>query len=174
MKKSLALLFLSFTIACSAWAEKYEYVKLKGSESPVTNLSDYGWSNVNVWDSFTLESGDVAECISSNTNNYHYVLDGDFVHRHDSAWGNGYAGFKSIFAGPCTIYLAGTASNSTGQHETWRIKRASDSGSTTLAWNGTEWEGSSDGSQQANNDSSGGIDPGILSPQYLEDQPKRP
>ena len=72
------------------------------------------------------------------------------------------------------FYLAGTASNGTGQHETWRIKRASDSGSTTLAWNGTEWEGSSDGSQQANNDSSGGIDPGILSPQYLEDQPKRP
>ena len=37
---------------------------------------------------------------------------------------------------------------------TFRILRASDTGSKTLAWNGDTWEGGNDGTQQANNSNS--------------------
>ena len=262
MKKSLALLFLSFTIACSAWAEKYEYVRLKGKTEGVEQTR-YDGTKIYLHDSFSLETGDYAENISwsdrENSNSgkiyvkysneiiYEYstyeniagpctVFLGtwdqsrdltsqlvifeisrasdriekiEFVHlisdgeskdsinfnntslpvydsftlgsgdtaEHISDFGGEYSyrnspiyletndgeifQFREItttygdkIVGPGTVYLGSTPSV-----YSFAIQRASDSGSTTLAWNGTEWEGSSDGSQQANNDSSGGIDP---------------
>jgi len=49
MKKPLTLLFLSLSIACSAWAEKYEYVRIFGGQEPIT-----------------LESGDIAWFVNSD------------------------------------------------------------------------------------------------------------
>jgi hypothetical protein len=58
-----------------------------------------------------------------------------------------------MIVGPCTVKLAYHDQNAGYvSSTTFEIKRASDTGSTTLAWNGTEWEGSDD-SQLADNKS---------------------
>ena len=132
MKKSLVLLLLSFTIACSAWAEKSEYVRLKPS------------------DTLTLESGDAAKLINAT---------GDAM---GTFWFNdGIEDMEFRTNGtPFNIVIGPGVISHTRGVLIFAIQRASDTGSTTLAWNGTEWEGSNnDGSQQANNGSSGGIDP---------------
>lgn len=162
MKKPLALLFLSFTIACSAWAEKYEYVRLKGSASPSSTESRLNGASLHIYDQFSLNSGDIAELIHSTggSGGYVYFKENDILYEsYGESWNNG----NVKLVGPCTIYLARTSAiDMRGAMSTWRVLRTSQSGSTTLAWNGTEWEGSSDGSQEANNDSSGGIDPSSI------------
>jgi len=60
---------------------------------------------------------------------------------------------RPVIVGPCRVYP------NQNSFITFAITRASDTGSKTLAWNGTEWEGSSDDSQQANNGSYGEFDP---------------
>jgi hypothetical protein len=55
------------------------------------------------------------------------------------------------FVGPSTIVSDGIKGDGI---VTFRILRASDTGSKTLAWNGDTWEGGNDGTQQANNSNS--------------------
>ena len=152
-------MFLSLTIACSAWAEKYEYVRLKIKGASTTTIG-FSYS----FDSFALNRGDVATVIgtTSGSNGTIYVDDGEDEVEFEHQWGRTTTEPLKI-VGPCTIHLAWHNSNTNGfvSTTTFAIQRASDTGSTTLAWNGTEWEGSNDdGSQNANNNSSsGGIDP---------------
>jgi hypothetical protein len=128
MKKPLALLFLSFTIACFAWAEKYEYVRLKTGES------------------FELGSGDTARLIAASTNSTgSYSLNDGEESFEFYVQSSGNPLNPHIMVGP------GVVSSENQKYLVFAIQRASDTGSTTLAWNGTEWEGSSDGSQQASN-----------------------
>lgn len=157
MKKSLAPLFLSFTIACSAWAEKYEYVRVNKDQEPVT-----------------LNSGDVAWCV--NTDNYNgyittYDIDGNIESFNRLLIGGAVGSASSFvllnrtFVGPCK--LGPRWDKEKAHYMGWvvfKILRASESGNKTLEWDGEKYAGSittdsSDGSQQANNDSSGGIDP---------------
>jgi len=153
MKKSLAPLFLSFTIACSAWAEKYEFVILK-----MTNSSENSTTGYDHGDSVELESGDVAKVVAVNGSSADYIIlwDGEDYLEYDTKYS--FQPSPNLIVGPGTLFIADRYAGS-AESVTIAIQRASDTGSTTLAWNGTEWEGSSDGSQQANNDSSGGIDP---------------
>lgn len=138
MNKLLTLSLLSFTIACPAWAEKYEYVRLKTGQS------------------FELGSGGTARLIAASwdsTGNY-YLNDGE----------ESFSFYLQSSGNPLNPHLLvgpGVVSSGNNKYLTFAIQRASDTGSTTLAWNGTELEGSNDdGSQNANNNSSsGGIDP---------------
>jgi hypothetical protein len=147
MKKLSVFVLLSLMLSLLSWAEKYEYVRLniKGSSDIALNRWDYQY------DSFTLNSGDVAKVIgSSKTKGDIYVNDGDgdieFSHTLES-------GLPQMIVGPCTVKLAYHDQNAGYvSSTTFEIKRASDTGSTTLAWNGTEWEGSDD-SQLADNKS---------------------
>ena len=145
MKKLSVFVLLSLMLSSLIWAEKYEYVrlKIKGSSDIALNRWDY------LYDSFTLNSGDVAKVIgSSKTKGDIYVNDGDgdieFSHTLES-------GLPQMIVGPCTVKLAYHDQNAGYvSSTTFAIKRASDTGSTTLAWNGSEWEGSDD-SQLADN-----------------------
>lgn len=161
MNKLLTLSLLSFTIACSVWAEKYEYVRLK-MKSTTGETFTYNSFTYHVYDSVSLESGDIAR-LAGLPDVYQtelYFDDGEDVFRFDMGWNSGGAMTQTI-VGPGTIYLASTNTGMGLKAINLSIQRASDTGSTTLAWNGTEWEGSNDdGSQNANNNSSlGGIDP---------------
>ena len=157
MNKLLTLSLLSFTIACSAWAEKYEYVRLKmNGTSTVFDQESYRY----IFDSFELNSGDVATLVAKSSNFYLVIDDGEHSISLDETWGNNINQWPQKLVGPLTVNVAWTSATLTSPRIiTFAIQRASDTGSTTLAWNGTEWEGSSDGSQQAKNGSSGGIDP---------------
>jgi hypothetical protein len=153
MKKSLALLFLSFTIACSAWAEKYEYVRVTKDQVPVT-----------------LNSGDVAWCVNAYSYNEYiltYDMDGNVLSSDRLSYGGGAGETSSFvlvdrtFVGPCK--LGPYYDHQRHYHMDWavfKILRASESGNKTLEWDGSEYASttisdSSDGSQQANN----GVDP---------------
>jgi len=173
MNKLLTLSLLSFTIACSAWAEKYEYVRLK-YKTGQSAINEYRYiTGDTVWsvDEVTLASGDVAELLSGGSDSAIGVNFWDGEDTYQFNFHSSDIRSNTIF-GPGTIFLATTKHFSRWNSSTekvinmdriesigLRIIRASQSGSTTLAWNGTEWEGSSDGSQQANNEPSGGIDP---------------
>lgn len=122
----------------------------------------YNSFTYHVYDSVSLESGDIAR-LAGLPDVYQtelYFDDGEDVFRFDMGWNSGGAMTQTI-VGPGTIYLASTNTGMGLKAINLSIQRASDTGSTTLAWNGTEWEGSNDdGSQNANNNSSlGGIDP---------------
>lgn len=157
MNKLLVLFFISISISSSTWAEKYEYVrlKLKGS-SEIFDQS----TNRYIYDSFELNSGDVATLVASSGNFYLIIDDGEDTIQIDETWGNSITHWPQKIVGPCTVKIGWTHSSVswTGIFS-FAIKRASETGSTTLAWNGTEWEGSNDGSQQANNNSNGVTDP---------------
>ncbi len=70
MKKPLALLFLSFTIACSAWAEKYDYVRLfidpnSSDQTTVSVKVDYNTEhNFTLYESLELGEGEAAKIVS--------------------------------------------------------------------------------------------------------------
>ena len=160
MNKLLTLSLLSFTIACSAWAEKYEYVKLRadGSSQPIELITlNTAWdNNINgnyqryVYDQVELGNGDVAK-ILSGVNHSVVFDDGDDVYMINF---NDIYNPQTMCVGPgriCLISNSESFSDYRSSTVTIAIQRASDTGSKTLAWNGTEWEGSSDGSQQANN-----------------------
>jgi hypothetical protein len=152
MKKLLTLLFLSFTIACSAWAEKYEYVRL-------TEVSK----------TIQLQSGDIAWFVNSkdpfSTKIVQYDLDGTELSKQtrlNSSAVGGQSNTGSTFVGPCLLGCTWD-----GEFVTLKILRVSESGNKSLEWDGEKYAGttttvSSDGSQQANNDSSGGIDPSSI------------
>jgi hypothetical protein len=70
MNKLLALLFLSFTIACSAWAEKYDYVRLfidpnSSDQTTVSVKVDYYTElNFTLYESLELGEGEAAKIVS--------------------------------------------------------------------------------------------------------------
>jgi hypothetical protein len=143
MNKLLALLFLSFTIACSAWAEKYEYVRILDGQEPIT-----------------LESGDIAWWV--NTNCYYceqYSEDGTEMATHNwtaSSAVGGVAQLSRTFVGPCKIgtdYNNGLGPTS---FNTFKILRTSESGYKTLEWDGSKYAGTTINNS---NSSSGVVDP---------------
>lgn len=157
MNKLLTLSLLSFTIACPAWAEKYEYVRVTKDQEPVT-----------------LNSGDVAWCVNSDHYTGYittYDIDGNvesfepLLLGSEVGTGSSFVLLNQTFVGPCK--LGPHYDESRRLFNDWvvfKILRASESGNKTLEWDGEKYAGSittdsSDGSQQANNDSSGGIDP---------------
>ena len=158
MKKLSVFVSLSLMLSSLSWAEKYEYIHLKG-KAAYESTENYKDDTLYVHDSFSLASGDSAELISVTISTSHttiYIKDdeGD-IYAYDYSFPNisGNVGFKTILAGPCTVCLAVPIIDFidlTPIRQTWRIKRASDTGSKTLAWNGSEWEGSDD-SQLADN-----------------------
>jgi hypothetical protein len=70
MNKPLALLFLSFTVVCSAWAEKYDYVRLfidpnSGDQTTVSVKVDYNTNlNFTLYESVELGEGEAAKIVS--------------------------------------------------------------------------------------------------------------
>jgi hypothetical protein len=153
MKKPLTLLFLSLSIACSAWAEKYEYVRIFGGQEPIT-----------------LESGDIAWFVNSDdpfgTSITQYDLDLNVIssQKRFHSSGNDYPKLDSTFVGPCIL-----GCSREGTFVTLKILRVSESGNKTLEWDGEKYAGTTttdsndDGSQNANNNSSsGGIDPSSI------------
>ena len=155
MKKLSVIVSLSLMLSSLSWAEKYEYVRLKGK----TDGTSYtvGQTTIQTHDSFTLENGDIAEIVSQASNGgvigQIYVESDNTLYSYDAYFGASYS-FKNIIVGPCVIHLTDQPrySDLTGGCHTWRIKKASDTGSKTLSWNGSEWEGSDD-SQLADNKS---------------------
>jgi hypothetical protein len=139
MNKLLVLLFLSFTIACSAWAEKYEYVRIRAGQEPVTlNSGDIAWF-VN---SSNLYGADIVQ----------YDLDGSELCTQSRVWryGTNSPRYDTTFVGPCLLGCDDYG------FVTIKILRASESGNKTLEWDGEKYAGttttgSSDGSQQASN-----------------------
>jgi hypothetical protein len=142
MNKLLVLLFLSFTIACSAWAEKYEYVRIFGQQEPVT-----------------LNSGDIAWWVNYYNTDYIYQFDqvGMEIGSHRWLMSSAVGGVSQIsrtFIGPCKLGLR--TNESSRVFVTLKILRTSESGYKTLEWDGSKYAGttitdSSDGSQQASN-----------------------
>ena len=148
MNKLLVLLFLSFTITCSAWAEKYEYVRLfgGGASEPVTlNSGDVAWW-VNKYDSYQNNDASLSQ----------YDLSGNLIARYYWTMGNAYGGLirdNRTYTGPCKLK---THTQFDASFVTLKILRASESGNKTLEWDGSKYAGttitdSSDGSQQASN-----------------------
>ena len=93
MNKLLTLSLLSFTIACSAWAEKYEYVRL-------TEVSK----------TIELQSGDIAWFVNSyeplDAYIVQYDLDGNSISvqrrvRYTAV--GGMTKIDSTFVGPCLL-----------------------------------------------------------------------
>lgn len=155
MKKLSVIVSLSLMLSSLSWAEKYEYVRLKGK----TEGASYtvGQTTIITHDTFTLESGDIAEVVSQASNGgksgeIYVELDNTLL-SYEIGFGGSW-GYKNIIVGPCTVHLTGSPryNDLLGDCLTWRIKRASETGSKTLAWNGSEWEGSDD-SQLADNNS---------------------
>jgi hypothetical protein len=141
MKKLLALLFLSFTIACSAWAEKYEYVRL-------TEVSK----------TIELQNGDIAWFVNSDdpfsTYIMQYDLDGTELSKQtrlNSSAVGGQSSTGSTFVGPCIL---GTRYD--GEFVTLKILRTSESGYKTLEWDGSKYAGTTINNS---NSSSGVVDP---------------
>ena len=159
MKKIHLILTIGLTLfLTSAWAEKYEYVHLKGKTEANQTLP-FRNGVMFIHDSFTLASGDAAEVISTHGYTGICVQDdeGDLFTYTDRVMSN-ISSPKQIFAGPCTIYLVDTNDADLSRvRQSWRIKRASSSGSTTLAWSGTEWTNPTSSTQVANNNSSGSV-----------------
>ena len=138
MNKLLTLSLLSFTIAFSAWAEKYEYVRIFDGQEPIT-----------------LNSGDIAWWVNTNCDYCEqYSEDGSKIATHRWTTSSAVGGVSQLsrtFVGPCKI---GTNDNNDA-FNTFKILRASVSGNKTLEWDGVKYagtttSGSGDGSQQAN------------------------
>jgi len=154
MNKLLTLSLLSFTIAFSSWAEKYEYVRIFDGQEPIT-----------------LNSGDIAWWVNTNCEYCEqYSEDGSKIATHRWTTSSAVGGVSHIsrtLVGPCKIGTDyNNGSYSPTAFNTLKIFRASESGYKTLEWDGEKYAGTTttdsndDGSQNANNNSSsGGIDP---------------
>ena len=125
MKKLSVIVSLSLMLSSLIYAQKYEYVRLKNG------------------DSFALGNGDTARLVSSTPEHYTNIFKFTFSGNQYSYKGHDQ---NNLIVGE------GTVSSESSQLLVFAILRASDSGSTTLAWNGSEWEGSDD-SQLADNNS---------------------
>ena len=155
MKKLSVIVSLSLMLSSLSWAEKYEFVRLKVTQANAVLDST---NNIYHGESVTLNSGDVAKIIAvPNRHGYITVWDGeDYLYYDPTINGSPH---PNVFIGPCEVIIYSSSISNYSVSLSLAIERASDTGSTTLAWNGTEWEGSSDGSQQANNNSSPVPDP---------------
>ncbi len=152
MKKINTYLILLVTLSSQSfsWAEKYEFVRLACTNFTVTNYNtgDYHGESVE------LKSGDVAKVIAvpdENSPHYVYLWDGSEYHRFDLTK-NGVVA-PDLITGPGTLIVASWSKSRTAKVHI-AIQRSSDTGSKTLAWNGDSWEGSNDGTQNSNNNSS--------------------
>jgi len=167
MKKIHLTLTIGLTLfLTSVCAEKYEYVKLRadGNTAAIQTITlNTLWdSNKNqnyqnyVFDQVELGNGDVAKIVSGV--NYSVVFDDGndvfMVNFGDTS------NPQTMCVGPGRIYLTGNEV-SLGNHRsatvTIAIQRASSTGSTTLAWSGTEWTNPNSSTQVANNNSSGSV-----------------
>ena len=156
MKKPINI-FLLLIITCTAWAEKYEYVRLK-----MTNPLENEDTRMDFGDSIVLESGDVAKIVAVRSHSADSLVlwDGEDYIEFDTKYTSSGETTPSpnLIVGPGTLFLADFYGNS-AKSVTIAIQRASETGSKTLSWNGTEWERSSDDTQQANSNSLDLFDP---------------
>ena len=147
--KRLSLVCLLLTLVSSyAWAEKYEFVRLgvDTRTDPYNSTAQY-----HLGDSIELKSGDVAKVIGVPYQTKPLLLFWD---------GETYTRFlvddkTNLIVGPGTLIAAYPATSFSPKRNKLHIaiQRSSDTGSTTLAWNGNDWTKSSN-AQQANNNSS--------------------
>ena len=163
MKKIHLILTIGLTLfLTSAYAEKYEYVRLVvDHESNSTGTYPYSTGSIIAYDSVELKSGDAAKVIA-NSQNYLgaiYFFDGKNVFQYPTGHSENIA--SNIIVGPGLIFIGSRANVLPEEHRaesvTLAIERASDSGSTTLAWSGTEWTNPNSSTQIANNNSSGSV-----------------
>ncbi len=150
MKKLSVIVSLSLMLSSLSWAEKYEYVRIFGGQEPVT-----------------LNSGDIAWWVNYYYSDYIYQFDevGNEFGGHRWLMSSAVGGVSQIsrtFIGPCKLGLR--ENENINSFVTLKILRVSQSGYKTLEWNGEKYAGttttgSSDGSQQANNNSSPVPDP---------------
>jgi len=161
MKKIHLILTIGLTLfLTSAWAEKYEYVRLViDHESNSTGTYLYANRSITAYDSVELKSGDAAKVIA-NPQNYLgaiYFFDGKNVFQYPTGHSENIA--SNIIVGPGLIFIGtnGLPPEHQALSVTLAIERASDSGSTTLAWSGTEWTNPNSSTQVANNNSSGSV-----------------
>ena len=137
LKKIILILTLTAT---SLVAAKYEYVRLTSGMS------------------FELSAGDVATVVGFSVGRSGGRDDrvmlfkvGGVTYKYRFAETDGY----DYFTAPKHVLVgAGEVSYEESGMVTFRIERASDSGSKTLAWNGNAWEGGDDDTQQASNNNS--------------------
>ena len=153
MKKLSVIVSLSLMLSSLSWAEKYEYVRLKAKgAAPINDTFTWNTNTYYKYDSVELKSGDVARVVALSSDYFSNLFfdDGEDVSMFDIGWTNG-GSMIQTFVGPGIIYLGSRSENySRTSVVNLAIQRASDTGSTTLSWNGTEWEGSDD-SQLADN-----------------------
>lgn len=126
MNKLLALFFISLSISSSAWAEKYEYVRLTEKNKTIE-----------------LEKGDIAWFVNSNepfsTYIVQYDLDGNVISRQtrlNSGGVGGQSNTDSTFVGPCSL-----GCRYDYDFVTLKILRSADSGYKTLEWDGEKYAG---------------------------------
>jgi hypothetical protein len=142
MKKLSVFVSLSLMLSSLSWAEKYEFVRLKINQETSGGNRDFeGWYQ---GEFVELKSGDVARVIAIPTDAVGRLVlwDGEDYIQYNATT-------EHLIFGPGTLYAAG--SRNSGSISVG-IERASATGSKTLSWNGSEWEGSDD-SQLANNNS---------------------
>lgn len=150
MKKLSVFVSLSLMLASISWAEKYEYVRLKTKETGF-EIFTYDSKTYYIHDSVTLQSGDVAKIVAITKYGGEQIFfdDGEDIF---SYYIPNSGEINQNIVGPGTIYLAKSSTSFNPCLITLAIQRASDTGSKTLSWNGSEWEGSDD-SQLADNNS---------------------
>ena len=120
MNKPLALLFLSFTVVCSAWAEKYDYVRLfagsgtKDQGTVVADIDYYNTQEFTLYDEVELEEGESAKIVARPFSSYsmtdvrYLVLVneyGTYAYDTDLRAGNNWYNTQCI-VGPGKIYAA--------------------------------------------------------------------
>lgn len=151
MKKLSVFVSLSLMLSSLSWAEKYEYVRLKAKEAG-SEIFNHDSKTYYILDSVSLQSGDVAKVVAITRygNEQLFFDDGEDIFYYETPL-NGSV-MTQYIVGPGTIYLAKSSTSFNPCLITLAIQRASDTGSKTLSWNGSEWEGSDD-SQLADNNS---------------------
>ena len=138
---------------------KYEYVKLKMNPNITAKqkIVDINGYNISLFESIELKSGDTAMVVGTPVGrNYDcdiFFYDGYDLIEYDEIGGDLIVGPGLLYVGYQTRWLD-TISK---KFVTLRIERASETGSTTLAWSGTEWTNPNSSTQIANNSSSGSV-----------------
>jgi hypothetical protein len=154
-KTKIAVAYILTLVSSSAWAEKYEFVRLGVSDFRSENSITGNYHG----DSIELKSGDVAKVIAvpdKDMPHYLYLWDGTVLSRFDIAISG--QPHPNMIVGPGTLIVASSYKDRKAKVHI-AIERAAQSGSTTLAWNGNDWEGSSNAQQASNNSFSPVPDP---------------
>lgn len=164
--KRLCLVCLIISLLMSVgWATKYEYVRLVLSKDSTPKATySFGRQTLSAYDSIVLYSGDSAKVIGStpvgNLPNI-WFNDGNltFFYGNAGIFSNHHG--QNTIVGPGIVFITPFSSlpseTNSGYSITLAIERASESGSTTLAWNDTEWTNPNSSTQIANNSSSGSV-----------------